>query len=390
MTTRWIRLALIAGCLALACEARAQGPGCGEGGGWPMYQGPINPKDAPPGPAGDLSLSNDIPNAFDPECPKHRAGYCCNGMWFSAEALLWWFKSPQSPPLATGGDAGVIGARGTSVLIGTDTVNYRAFNGARASAGFWLNSDRTASIEASGFVTEKGGIHDTALGTAARPVFVPFLMAANTEAALAVAAPGGVVVNSAARLWGAECNFVCVSEFCCHDVAFFIGYRYADLAESMEIFVHQDAAAGTTTTDRFATRNQFNGGQVGVRLGKQFGCLFVGAQAECAAGTNHEFAVVTGTTTAAGASTNGGTFARATNSGRFGQSRFAYIGEAEGKIGWQFSRNFMVYAGYDYFGWYRALRPADQIDRHILNPQVPLNQSYFWAQGGNVGFELRY
>jgi hypothetical protein len=386
MTTRWIRLALIAGGLALACEARAQGPSCDGGGS--MYPGPLKPQDAPPGPGGDLSLSNDIPNAFDPQCPKPRAGYCCNGMWFSAEALLGWFRDPGLPPVASAGGTGVVGAAGTTtVVVGAD-LDVNPLVGARASAGFWLNADRTMSIEATGFVTERGGGNVTLLSTAAQPAFIPFLTAANAEAALAIAPGGGVAVNGAERLWGVDCNFVCLSELCCHDVALFFGYRYADLSESLAINATVGAA---TTTDRFATRNQFNGGQVGIRAGKQFGSIFFGVQAEGAAGTNHEFVDIVGTTTAGGVSTVGGTFAKASNIGRFGQSRFAYLAQGEAKLGWQINRNFMIYVGYDYLGWYRALRPADQIDRHILAPQPPsLSQSYFWAQGGNLGFELRY
>src|SRR5262249_37079450 len=157
---------------------------------------------------------------------KHRAGYCCNGMWFSAEALLWWFRDPGLPPVASAGGTGIVGAPTTTTVVEGADLDVNPLAGARASAGFWINSDRTMSIEATGFVTERGGGNVSLLSTAAQPVFIPFLTAANAESALPTTAGGGVVVNGAERLWGVECNFVCLSELCCHDVALFFGYRY--------------------------------------------------------------------------------------------------------------------------------------------------------------------
>ena len=219
--------------------------------------------------------------------------YCCNGMWFDVEALGWAMKDPRfNQPLLTTGATGVLGAAGTSILIDEDSLHYHYFPGARADAGFWLNSGRTFAIEADGFLTEKTGA-SLSYGPAAG-VFVPFLTAAGQAAAPVNAAdPAGV--QAASRLWGADANLVCVGCCCGGDIALLVGYAYRDLMESVDI---NDPIA-VVGPDHFRTRNQLSGGDIGVRFGGvKCSGLFFAAQALSAVGTNHQTAVLAGDTEA--------------------------------------------------------------------------------------------
>jgi hypothetical protein len=427
MANRWIGMAGIASWLALASLAEAGWPGPGDccapsgGASGAMVPGPMRPEMAPPGPGPDLSLPADSPNAFDPDCGGPRPDYVGTGMWLSAEGLGWIMRDPVLPgPLITTGtpaSGGVLGNPDTGIVLGPHGLDYDYFSGARVSAGFWLNSSRSVSIEGSGFVLEKKGTdRSIASDPTGNPLLaIPFFnTTTGVEAAQVIANPangtsGVISVLAASRLWGAESNLVCVGQACCSEVALFAGFRYADLMESIDINAGSLTAAGAQTafTDHFQTRNQFYGGQVGIRMGKITCCgLFIAAQAKIALGTNHETIIIDGNTTtvaAAGAipvTTPGALFARQSNSGRFIRNHFAVIPEAEAKIGYAITRHLMVYAGYTYLYWDNVVRPGDQIDRRtqlLANgfqvgppPAVLARQSFFWAQGVELGLEMRY
>src|SRR5262249_26876211 len=154
------------------CSSSCREPCQGCPGDYPpnMYPGPMKPQGAPPGPGCDLSLPADTPNAFDPDC-RSRPDYCCKGMWLSAEYLAWALRDPHIPPLIS---TGAIGTAGAGVLLQDDNLEYHYWSGARINAGFWLNSDRTVSIEGSGFVLEKKGTSFSANSNGVPPLGVPF------------------------------------------------------------------------------------------------------------------------------------------------------------------------------------------------------------------------
>jgi hypothetical protein len=416
MAKRWMSVALIAAGLSWASNAQAQccDPGCYSG--WPcdapMVCGPLNPYLAPPGHGPDLSLDPDSPNAFDPpRCPE-RADYCCNGFWFSAEYLLWWFRDPSfiTAPLLTSNPtvAPVIGAAGTVVLVDRGGLQYNdPWSGARINAGFWLNSDRTWSIEGSGFTTERRGQDRSFASTGAPLLGIPFFnVVTGAEAAqvfASAAGPGTVSVTSSSRLWGADGNVAKFGECACVQVGLLVGFRYFDLSETVTIEGAQFGAGGAVANalqDQFTTRNQFYGGQVGLRVATCLcSCLFFAAEGKFALGSNHEIIVIQGRSATAGAIALDGLFARATNSGRFERNQFAMIPQATAKVGLQINRYLMIHAGYDFLYWYQAVRPGNQIDRLTTpigtapvgpNPALPFSESHFWAQGANFGFEMRW
>jgi len=398
MAKRWLQVALIAAGFALAGQARAQKFSCGEsfGQGGPGFAGPLPAKMAPPGPGGDLSLPANLPNAFDDPCCGPPEGFCCLGMWFSAEYLHTWLQDPQlSTPLVTTGGTGTL--PGAQIVVGSDSLDTENLPGARFGVGFWLDPERRWSIEGYGFVTDKteSEVRVDQVG-GAPPLFLPFLdLTTGLENAQAVT--NGVSVTSAAQIWGAEANLVWAFD----SVALFGGFRYADLTEEIE--TQAGISATTILRDHFGTRNQFSGGQFGVRIS---GNLFCGPwfaiQAKCAVGSNHESVLIFGDTTTFGGvlptTTPTALFAHTSNTGRFQQDSFSMIPEAEFRIGWQVNRNITIYAAANYLYWYKVLRPGQQISHATLpvgtntlpGPIVPFTESDIWAAGASFGFEMRY
>jgi hypothetical protein len=93
--------------------------------------------------------------------PAGAAGADRGGRWYaSAEYLLWWFKdSPLPVPLLTttanagAMPAGALGDPDTSVLLGNQSLGTGAHQGARFTAGLWLDDRRQIAVEGSYFAT---------------------------------------------------------------------------------------------------------------------------------------------------------------------------------------------------------------------------------------------
>lgn len=404
MSRRWLMAAVIAAGWCLTTPLAQAQFGLPGGGSSP---GPMNSCMAPPGPGDDLGLPADIPNAFSPPCCKERPGYCCNGMWFSAEYLLWFIKDPKLPaPLITTGGTGVLTDPATFVFLGNNDIDYPSFSGGRVSAGFWLDNERLWSIEGSGFLLEKRGDSPGVISDGTVTVSIPFIDAnTGAPAAFPVAQagqPGGVQVAATSLLWGAEANLVYAGvDAGAWSVAWIMGFRYLDLAENLDLNATSIAGGATTVLhDHFGTRNQFYGGQFGARFGCTSGCLFWAAQAVIALGQNHETLVAFGEQANITASTitATGLFAHTANSGHFNQDEFAYVPEGQLKIGYRVSRNITLTLGYTFLYWHEVARAGDQINpvttapgTNLANvPQVLFEQRYIWAQGGSLGLEMRY
>ncbi len=117
-----------------------------------------------------------IPLPLDPPAPASR-------VWVDAEALLWWMKAANLPPLVTASppgtprDAiGVMVRPGTTILFGGSPVNGDLKHGGRITGGFWVNDNRTVGIE--GYFFELAGQAQHFSGGSPGNLGRPFL---NTE-----------------------------------------------------------------------------------------------------------------------------------------------------------------------------------------------------------------
>jgi hypothetical protein len=208
-----------------------------------------------------------------------------------------------------------------------------------------------------------------------------------------------------------------------------LGFRYAALNEDLEISNTTTSLSATGLTgfngnlvgppnsisifDRFQTRNEFYGGQVGLRSEFHFNRVYVDLRTDLAVGNAYELVNIAGSTTLTGvngavATLPAGLLAVSSNSGRSSLNHFSFIPDAQIKIGCQLTGHLGLFLGYNFMYWYDVLRPGDQIDRTVnpslvpsniafgtpaaglLRPGVPLDRTDFWAQGLNFGVELRF
>ncbi len=287
----------------------------------------------------------------------------------------------------------------------------------RYTLGNWLDADHTVGIEGSGFVLENR-VSRFAAGSDASgnpPLYFPaFNVATGGERGLPISDPlrlfaGNVFASSSLQLWGTEVNgiFCLVSQ---PNLQFSVlaGFRYMDLHESLQIEnPSQDLLFLNTqiANDRFDTRNQFYGGQLGARLAWQLGGLCVDVTGKVALGSTQQVVNVNGNITEIALPGGfaptpgifpGGIFAQPSNIGRRTANEFTVLPSAEVKLAYQITPWLRASAGYDFLYWNQVVRPGDQID-HFVNPTqnavlgagvltgpaapVPLfNRSDFWRR----------
>jgi putative beta barrel porin BBP7 len=376
-------------------------------------------------------------------CPRDSCCFNQGRLWGSAEFLLWWVSPGRVPPLGTASASapGVLGAPGTTVLFG-DRLNYGALPGARFTVGYWCDDDCRKGIEASYFFLCNGSSRSEASSSGAPgSVFIgrPFFnVITGLPDVQIVSFPGSIggnlSVDSNTRLQGAEANLLCV--VCCQSnpcptdcepvsrsrVSLIGGFRYLDLDEDLTITerltVLPSAPAPLipgstfTVTDRFETRNQFYGGQVGARGEWWRGAWYAGLFAKVALGVTHQEIRATGTTdfTLPGGAVitqPGGLLVQASNAGVRERDRFSVIPEVGFNVGRQLTERIRVFAGYSFLYWSSVVRPGDQIDPGVNLSQLPtpagpgvlvgparpaplFRESSLWAHGLNAGVAFNW
>lgn len=368
-----------------------------------------------------------------------------NRFWGSGEYLLWWFKDAPNPvPLVTRGSAanalpGVPGQLGTAILYGGNAIDYGAISGGRLTLGYWLTPEQRFGLETRGLLTEQRSelfsVGSNGAGTPliGRPMFdlltgAAFPFSTSFPGSLS----GGDVISASSRLWGAEINGVASvvrdAPIC---VDLLTGFRYLDLGEDISIsetsvalgptdLTFRGAAlptgAITNSRDRFQTRNQFYGAQLGAKAGYRRGNAFLDLAARLGLGSTHQTVTVAGISDVRGpgvvpASAPGGVLAVPSNSGRFTRNEFSVLPEVEVRVGYNFTQSIGAFIGYNFLYWSDVARPGDQIPNNgtlaVANrsqiptsggfgaggpagPPTVIQDSDFWAQGINLGLEFRY
>jgi hypothetical protein len=174
--------------------------------------------------------------------------------------------------------------------------------------------------------------------------------------------------------------------------------------------------AGTeiTVQDRFSTKNNFIGGNLGLMSELRLGRVFLELRSGIALGGNQQDVSISGSTQfrlpnlPPSAIQNGGLLAQPTNIGTYSRTAFSYIPELGVKMGLQVTDHFRIFAGYDMMYWSNVVRPGQQIDRNVNSSQLPtvnpttgavtpsqlngpaqpafnFNSSNLWINGFNAG-----
>ena len=218
--------------------------------------------------------------------------------WGRLEYLLWWTKGNDLPPLVTTGTTagqGVLGASGTQILFGDDQVDNKSRSGLRAQVGHWLDGCKDTGIQATyfgvfddrdtgDFFAATTGPFESGTPILARPFFNNS-PGVDAEDAQLISFPntvdptrsadGSINISSTSELHSGsvllrqryrECNG--------NRVDLLVGCRYLRYREG--VLFQKDLVStatgglipqGTTFsfTDLFAVRNDFHGGELGVR-----------------------------------------------------------------------------------------------------------------------------
>ncbi len=338
--------------------------------------------------------------------------------WVRAEALLWWTRGSHIPPLLTTSpdgtsstQAGVLNQPGTEVLLGNQRLNNDFRAGGRISFGTWLDESDSFGIEFAylGLGQSTDQFISTSPGS---PILArPFFNAdTGVEDAHLIAYPnllqGSFSAVSTSNFQVAECLMRwAIARGCGYRIELLGGYRFQQLAEGLDIADTSSAGAPSSTiqiSDQFHTRNDFNGGELGIAIERRLCRWSLESNLKLALGDTHSRIDINGSTTTAAGVFSGGLLALPSNMGAHNADQFSVIPELSMTLGYNLTCHLRATLGYTFIYWSNVSRPGDQIDLNVSPSQFPpptassekpafvQHTSDFWAQGVNVGLDYRF
>jgi hypothetical protein len=343
-----------------------------------------------------------------------------SGFWGRAEVLYWWIRGSNTPPLVTTDSATATtpGALpGATVLFGGDRINRQGQAGGRFTLGYWFDECETVGVEGSFlFVGNVGdSFHASSFGSPvlARPFFN---VQTGQQDAIPIAftnLPGSVAVNTGRQALGSDVNLR-RPLYCdpCRRVDMLAGYRFFHFSEGLGVATSStltDPGTGLPVQlavhDTFGTRNQFNGGQLGINAQFNNGPWTLDVLGKVALGGVWQRVMINGTTisTVQGSPPTlvpgGGLLAVAgTNIGTFNRTQFSALPEIDVNLRYQLTPLWRLNVGYSLLGLTHVVRPGDQIDTRLNQfptrlgtfPMFAFHNSDVWMQGINLGIECNF
>jgi hypothetical protein len=433
---RQVLLGLIAALAASAGAALAQPPGpmspppaFAPGGYMPGLQPmPDGGPGAPPG----------LFNQLMGDSPDGILGLEAERGYFSAETLVWFFRSMPQPalPLITSGttaSGGTVPNIGTSALFGGEDFLFNPLVGGRFTLGTWFRRNSLWGAEWSAFVTEQR-VDAYRLQSGDQVVARPFIDAdTGLPNSFLVSFPGffrdDVTAAARGQIWGTEWN---LQRKLLNDanrrITALFGFRYIDLHEDLSVSSRSRVLPGNITSfyglpfgspavvdvaDSFDTRNQYTVFQLGFNTDWRYRRWTFNWGMKLGLGSVYQTLDITGNSgliTTPGAPRNevlGGLLAVSSNIGRYHGAQFVVIPEGKLNVAYRMFGNVEIGAGYNFTYFSRVIRPSDQIDPVISTTQIPtsanygipgfsgrpavaLNQRDFWVQGLNFSVTLHY
>jgi hypothetical protein len=379
-------------------------------------------------------------NSTSSSCPSYACDPCgecgpcgpAGRFWVAAEYLYWTTSGNPVPPLATTApignprtNAGNLGDPGTQTLFGGRRINNDWRSGFRVSAGMWFDDCNKTGIEADYF--QLGDSRDQARfgGNQGQIVSRPFFnVLTGLQDTQLVEYPnvlsGTVSVDSRSKLWGVGGNFV--KNVCCDPCGrcdLLLGFRYISLEDDLVIRENLTSLPGATgvptgTTfqirDQFKTSNDIYAVTMGFYKERRFSHYFVGLKSTLGLGWNHQVTDISGSTTITQPNSQpttyaGGLLTQPSNIGRYSSNRFVVVPEVGLKVGVQLTEHARAFVGYNFLYVSNVIRSGDQIDPRVNTNQIAPSQGLgngpalpaftgnrtdFWAQGINLGIELRF
>lgn len=371
---------------------------------------------------------------YDPDKP-HLKRY---RFYASFEYMAWALSGNQTPALVTSSSnlaaspPGALFQPGTNVLYGGDAgdLGTGMTNGGRVKVGMWWNRAQDFGTE---FTFFGMGNNDTSasfqsFGNTATPNPVlgrPFVNAlTNQQGVEFVGVPGSVnqgsslggtvTVSDQTQFYGGDLNArFGIRRGCYWTLDALAGIRNLNLNDTLSINETLYGTGGRgdsyVVNDAFSTQNTFWGGQLGMMLGFNYKRWALDTTLKVALGQTNVNADISGNTqiNSPGVSNNyqGGLLAQRTNIGNYSDNHFSVVPELGLTLGYYLTPRMKVFAGYNILYWSNVARSGGLIDP-VVNPNLvppgtagaalparPAQQIQFtdlWAQGVNVGLEIRY
>ena len=385
--------------------------------------------------------------AEEDDCVEFCGLPCCSPpgrFWLRADYLMWWTNGMRLPPLVTTSpqgtpvaDAGVL--PGATILYGNNTVADYGRSNFRTSWGLWLDNCHVWGIEGDYFTIGQGASNYSRYSTGDPILARPFYDVENiTQNRELVAYPdvveGTITVNAKDYFQSTgvalSYNLCCCDScdpyvdscvdpclpllFCCR-TDLLVGYRYYKYSDSVAI--REDLRVTEIgpmqnwlfqVDDGFRARNDFHGSEFGLRSRIYRGRWSLEVLTKIALGNTHQVVTIDGQTIVTPTAQptqvrDGGVFAVRTNEGTYTRDTFTMIPQLGLELGYQVNDNWRAYVGYNILYWGAVIHAAEQIDLNVdprnipvvQNPALPFpafpgKTSCLWAQGLNLGLELRF
>jgi hypothetical protein len=375
--------------------------------------------------------------------------------WFKGDYLYYSTKGMRLPPLITATPAGsgelpTLDNPNTLVLFGGSRLNAEEHPGFQLQMGMWLDCCHKWGIEgeyfdlrpaSTGFST--GQVSGNNIQ--GRPIISAGpTPAPGTPGVELIGFPPGFddtasiagMVNIDVSTYFQSAGFrlrrnLCSRERCCESdccqsacacgvprlngfrLDMIGGYRFYRLLDSVVIRENDiglllppfDDPTGVGTAlnlvDSFRTKNEFQGGELGLIANIYRGRWSFEMMGKVALGNNHQIAKVGGglietVPNEASQGFNGSLLAYHDIIGSHYNDEFGVIPELGLEIGYQLTCCLRTYVGYNILYWDKVARAGEQISLTVPQlteeggPTFAFHQSSFWSQGLRVGAELRF
>jgi hypothetical protein len=364
---------------------------------------------------------------------------CKHRFWLSANYAAIFIKPERlGAPLLTTGSVtdptpGALQNPNT-VVLSADTITFGMLSGVQADAGVLLDQEGRWALQWSALYVmpnhERFGIASDAMGNPllTRPVFS---VVADANRAVIDAFPGSVAgqfnMDARTSLLGGETNLTyrCGSAGRFH-ADLLGGFRYIRLAEDLTItdqltplvpgfLTFKNAIVNPPSTladmDRFSTKNNFYGLQLGSLYALERGRFFVSGWGKMGLGITNQLVDINGQTaliTPTGRQyAGGGVLALPSNMGEFTRNRVGFVPEGGLTVGVNLTPHIQFTLGYSFLYWSEVIRPAGQLNNSINPNQIPTAIGFgtatgpaapvfqfapesFWMHNVNCGFTVHF
>lgn len=354
-------------------------------------------------------------------------------LWAELDYLYWFTKGSSLPPLISTspagtafGVAGNLSAPGSATIFGREHVNEDGRNGLRLTVGGWIDEEQTLGVEVNGLILEKLTTNFSRSSAQTPILAVPITNAQTTRPdAVAVTFPGmlrGTVsaTDTTSGLFGTGVlvreNLKCGCDYRLDVLA---GYRYMQFSDRLGLTgnVTNVGVAGLpigatiNSQDRFDATNNFHGFDFGLDSEYRMGPWRLRLLAKMAVGSDWEELGIHGSTVVRNGGVvvrraAGGVFTGPTNIGDYSRTHVIIIPELGAQAGVQLTRHIRGWVGYSGLYWSEAIWAGKSVNTVVnrgllpfsttpagttnLQPLPKFGTTSFWAQGVDVGLEVRY